>query len=132
MSEPETGGLFPELPQRDTEPEPVWTVTREQLINALANIEVRGVYLTGPMAGKVVADDVADAILSQLPQPASTFTHYGVTCGCDDGRPHAVKYDDEEDARAHLHLEWYEPDAYVVRRTVTSTQWERADPEVTP
>jgi len=49
-----------------------WTCTRDQLIGALANIEVRHVKLTGPMAGKVIADDVADAILSQLPRAAES------------------------------------------------------------
>lgn len=43
-----------------------WTCTRAQLIDALANIEVRGVQTSGPMAGKVIADDMADAILEQL------------------------------------------------------------------
>ena len=51
---------------------PTWTCTRSQLIGALANIEVRHVKLTGPMAGKVIADDVADAILSQLPRAAES------------------------------------------------------------
>ncbi len=45
-----------------------WTCTRAQLIEALANIEIRGIKATGPAAGKVVADDFADAILSQLPE----------------------------------------------------------------
>jgi hypothetical protein len=52
--------------------EQTWTCTRDQLIGALANIEVRHVKLTGPMAGKVIADDVADAILSQLPRAAES------------------------------------------------------------
>ena len=50
--------------------ERAWLVTRGQLIDALANIEIRGIKTTGPMAGQVIADDVADAILSQL-APAS-------------------------------------------------------------
>lgn len=48
--------------------EPTWTVTRAQLIDALANIEVHPVLLTGRDKGVAVADDMADAILSQLPQ----------------------------------------------------------------
>ena len=47
--------------------EPTWTVTRSQLTDALANIEVR-VSLTGAAARKVNAESMADAILSQLPQ----------------------------------------------------------------
>lgn len=44
-----------------------WTTTRSQLIDALANIEVRGVQLPGQTKAAVVADDMADAILEQLP-----------------------------------------------------------------
>jgi hypothetical protein len=47
--------------------EPTWTTTRSQLIDALASIEVRGVQLPGHTKASVVADDMADAILEQLP-----------------------------------------------------------------
>lgn len=47
--------------------ERTWTLTRDQLIDAIANIEIRGIKATGPMAGKAVADDFADAILHQIP-----------------------------------------------------------------
>jgi hypothetical protein len=46
--------------------EVTWTITRIQLIDALANIEVRDVKTSGPAKGLVVAEDMADAILSQL------------------------------------------------------------------
>jgi hypothetical protein len=55
-------------------PEPTWTLTRSQLIDALANIEVRNVKTTGPMAGKVIADDLADAVLKQLPRDDGSVT----------------------------------------------------------
>jgi len=65
--------------------ERAWLVTRGQLIDALANIEIRGIKTTGPMAGQVIADDVADAILSQL-APASLGERPD---HCDrDGQPH--------------------------------------------
>lgn len=48
--------------------EPTWTVTRAQLIDALANIEVHPVLLTGRDKGVAVADDMADAILEQIPR----------------------------------------------------------------
>jgi hypothetical protein len=47
--------------------EPTWTTTRSQLTDALANIEVRGVQLPGRPTATVVAEDMADAILDQLP-----------------------------------------------------------------
>ena len=47
--------------------EPAWTTTRAQLTDALANIEVRGVQLPGRPTATAVAEDVADAILDQLP-----------------------------------------------------------------
>jgi hypothetical protein len=43
------------------------------LIDAIAGIRVEGVKTSGPMAGKVIADDMADAILAQLdPVPLSS------------------------------------------------------------
>jgi hypothetical protein len=43
-----------------------YVMTRAQLIDAIANIEIRNVATAGPAAHLVVADDVADAILSQI------------------------------------------------------------------
>ena len=47
--------------------EPIWTLTRSQLIDAIAGITVKGTALDGFRNPVVVADDMADAILSQLP-----------------------------------------------------------------
>jgi hypothetical protein len=55
-------------------PEPTWTVTRSQLIDALANIELHPVLLTGRDKGVAVADDMADAILEQLPRDDGSVT----------------------------------------------------------
>ena len=43
-----------------------WTCTRIQMIDALANIEAHPVLISG-RAG-IIADDMADAILGQLPE----------------------------------------------------------------
>ena len=43
-----------------------WTCTRIQMIDALANIEAHPVLISG--RAKVIAEDMADAILSQLPE----------------------------------------------------------------
>jgi hypothetical protein len=61
--------------------EPTWTTTRSQLIDALASIEVRGVQLPGHTKASVVADDMADAILAQLPQAALPADPLTVRCG---------------------------------------------------
>jgi hypothetical protein len=66
----ESGGFppDPEAPQLGlTGPEPTWTITRSQLIDALASIKLRGVQLPGQTIATVLADDMADAILEQLP-----------------------------------------------------------------
>ena len=43
-----------------------WIIrNRDELINALCNIGGE-VAVTGPLAGKILADSMADAILSQL------------------------------------------------------------------
>lgn len=48
-----------------------WVIqTRDDLVNALCNIELR-VSLTGPMAGKVLAESMADAIITQLAETDS-------------------------------------------------------------
>jgi hypothetical protein len=52
-------------------PEPTWTLTRSQLIDALANIELHPVLLTGRDKGVAVAGDMADAILGELSAAAS-------------------------------------------------------------
>ena len=46
------------------EPRP-YTFTRGELVNALTRLEVR-VALTGPIAGKVNAESMADAIIQAL------------------------------------------------------------------
>jgi hypothetical protein len=103
--------------------EPTWTTTRSQLIDALANIEIRGVKASGPLAGKVIADDVADAILEQLPQAGHVFTEYATAYGGGDPNDaHILAYDDE--AEAAEHVQWI-AGAYVARRTVTRSRWER-------
>lgn len=52
--------------------EHTWTMTREQLVDALASLEVR-VQRTGPAAGMVDADAMADAILDQIPEAAESI-----------------------------------------------------------
>jgi hypothetical protein len=62
--------------------QPTWTLTRSQLIDALANIELR-VKPSGPMANKVSADEMADAILAQLGRrPAVSPPQSGPGAGC--------------------------------------------------
>jgi hypothetical protein len=53
--------------------EPTWITTRSQLIDALAHLEAE-VPLTGPAAGKVNAESMADAMLSQLPGGEDSVT----------------------------------------------------------
>ena len=48
-----------------------YSVTREELIDAIANIEIRNVRTDGPAKGLAVADDLADAILLQLSPEAA-------------------------------------------------------------
>ncbi len=43
----------------------VFTFTRAELIDALARLETR-VMTTGPLAGKVLADSFADALIQAL------------------------------------------------------------------
>ena len=50
-------------PRHDGQDE--WVTTRQELAKALANIELRP-PASGPMAHKIVAEDMADAILAQL------------------------------------------------------------------
>ena len=103
--------------------EPTWTVTRAQLIDALANIEVHPVLLTGRDKGVAVADDMADAILAQLPQAYRTFTEYATAYGGEDPNDaHILAYDDE--AEAEEHAQWIHG-GYVARRTVARSRWER-------
>jgi hypothetical protein len=97
---PEPGpGLFPELPREAPRTEPGWTITRSQLINALARITA-GVPLSGPDAGKVNAESMADAILALVGAPAEpgagdgkggaaeglSEAHSATTCDCPPGR----------------------------------------------
>jgi hypothetical protein len=89
-----------------------------------------GVQLPGRSMATVVAEDVADAILDQLPQAARTFTEYAVAWGDDDPNgddARADVCDDEEDAADHV--QWRQPGAYVARRTVTRSRWERVPEE---
>jgi hypothetical protein len=79
--------------------EPGWTITRSQLINALARITAE-VPLSGPDAGKVNAESMADAILALLGAPAEASAGAGkggaaqglsgalsaTTCDCPPGR----------------------------------------------
>ena len=68
-----------------------WTITRAQLIDAIASIKVRGTLLPGRADPVVLADDMADAILSQLPVITSacdTGAHFdcdGCACTCHPG-----------------------------------------------
>jgi hypothetical protein len=48
-----------------------WACTREQLVAALASIEIRPVRVPGRAASVVGAEDMADAILGQLPEVAA-------------------------------------------------------------
>jgi hypothetical protein len=48
-----------------------WTCTREQLVAALANIEIRPVRVQGLPTPVASAEDMADAILAQLPEAGS-------------------------------------------------------------
>ena len=50
--------------------EPAYIVTRKQLVDALAQIELRPVLLSGRDKGVIVAEDMADAILGQIEQCA--------------------------------------------------------------
>ena len=43
-----------------------WTITRTQLIDALTSIRIEGIHISGPLAGKIIADDMADAILAAI------------------------------------------------------------------
>jgi hypothetical protein len=55
------------------EPEARWSCTRDELINALANIRIEAVDAVGPLAGRISADHMADAILGQLgPSPLTS------------------------------------------------------------
>jgi hypothetical protein len=103
---------------------PAWTCTRSQIIDALANIEVWGVKVTGPTAGKVIADDLADAILSQLPQVRAGSTEHAVARGGEDpDRDARVEFcDDAEDAAGQV--AWFKG-GYVIRREVFRGPWER-------
>lgn len=50
-----------------------WTVTREQLVDALAAIELHPILLPGRDKGAIVAEDMADAILAELPVVTSAI-----------------------------------------------------------
>ena len=55
-------------------PEPAFTATRDQLIDALTRLDVR-VLTSGPAAGKVCAESMADALIEALTgKPAAVFT----------------------------------------------------------
>jgi hypothetical protein len=60
-----------------------YTFTREQLIDAIANLRIEGVKTTGPTAGLVLADDLADAILAQVAARCED-------CGAPSGAPCAA------------------------------------------
>lgn len=49
----------------EAETEPRYSFTRDELINALTHLEVH-VATSGPIAGKVLADSMADAIIEAL------------------------------------------------------------------
>lgn len=86
-------------------------MTRDQLIDALANIEVRDVKVTGPDAGLLVADDLADAILSQIPGETAS----GAGAANPAGVPGCVRVlagASKEDLRGALVLIWRLKPAY--------------------
>jgi hypothetical protein len=104
--------------------EPTWALTRSQLIDALGVIGVKPLHVPGRNGGLVLAEDMADAILEQIPQAASTSTEYAVAWGGEDPNECAgiEQYDDE--AGAEEMTQWITT-GYVTRRTVTCSRWER-------
>jgi hypothetical protein len=106
--------------------EPTWTLTRSQLTDALAAIELRPVLLPGRAEGAVAAESMADAILAQM-APVRTYTEYAVAWRDEDPNRGAVVdfYDDEQDAAEHAALY---PGGYPVWRPVYCGQWERLSP----
>jgi hypothetical protein len=104
--------------------EPTWTTTRSQLTDALAAIELRPVLLPGRGAGNVNAESMAEAILAQLPQDASTFTEYAVAWGGEDPNECAGIEECDDEAGAEEMTQWI-IGGYVARRTVACSRWER-------
>ena len=62
-------------------PEPAFTATRDQLIDALTRLDVR-VLTSGPAAGKVCAESMADALIEALTgKPAPVHYRWPAVCG---------------------------------------------------
>ncbi len=58
-----------------------WSFTRDELIDALSRLEAR-VPTSGPLAGKILAESMADAIIEALTgKRAPVHYHWPAVCG---------------------------------------------------